>query len=84
MISAVLNRELEQVEYNNDQIFGLNMPISCPNVPSSILNPKKTWIDKEAYDNKANELAQAFNKNFDQFANNANKEILSAAPKVKV
>ena len=30
---------------------------------------------------KANELADAFNKNFAQFADNANKEILAAAPK---
>ena len=48
-----------------------------------ILNPKNTWKKKEAYDLKANELANAFNKNFQQFADNANKDILDAAPKIK-
>ena len=47
------------------------------------LNPKNTWENKEDYDIKANELANAFNKNFQQFADNANKEILNSAPKIK-
>ena len=61
--------------------FGLHMPTTCPNVPSEILSPRNTWQDKAAYDTKANNLADAFNKNFAQFANNANAEILDAAPK---
>ena len=57
------------------------MPNSCPNVPSEILNPKNTWENKNDYDFKAKELANAFNQNFKQFADNASKEILEAAPK---
>ena len=84
MITAILNNKLEYIEYNTHEVFGLNMPSSCPHVPSEILNPRNTWENKEDYDAKANELAHAFNKNFAQFANNANDEILSAAPKVAV
>jgi phosphoenolpyruvate carboxykinase (ATP) len=84
MISSILNGELENVEYNTHEVFGLKMPSSCPNVPSDILSPKNTWNDKDAYDTKANELANAFNKNFAQFAENANEEILEAAPKATV
>jgi phosphoenolpyruvate carboxykinase (ATP) len=84
MISSILNRELENVEYNTHEVFGLKMPNSCPNVPSDILSPKNTWNDKDAYDTKANELANAFNKNFAQFAENANEEILASAPKATV
>ena len=54
------------------------MPKSCPNVPSEILSPKNTWKDKNAYDKKANILAKAFNDNFIQFSDHANKEILNA------
>ena len=57
------------------------MPSSCPNVPSEILSPRNTWKNKAAYDAKANELANAFNKNFEKFADNANAEILEAAPR---
>ena len=84
MISSILNGELENVEYNTHEVFGLKMPNSCPNVPSDILSPKNTWNDKDAYDTKANELANAFNKNFAQFAENANEEILEASPKATV
>ena len=84
MITAILNEELEQSEYTTHEIFGLKMPKSCPNVPSNILNPRNTWENKQDYDIKANELANAFNKNFEQFAENAKEEILSAAPKTTV
>jgi len=84
MISAILNGELENVDYNTHEVFGLHMPTSCPNVPSDILSPKNTWEDKVSYEQKANELADEFNKNFSQFADYANEEILSAAPKAVV
>ena len=84
MITAILNGELDGAEYIKHEVISLNMPTSCPNVPYEILSPKNTWEDKNAYDSKANELADAFNKNFAQFADNANEEILAVAPKVTI
>ena len=81
MITAALNGELNHVEYEKDPIFGLNMPKSCPNVPSEILNPRNTWADPSAYDKKASELAALFNKNFALYSEFANEEIKAAAPK---
>ena len=81
MITAILNNELEKIKYIKHQVFGLNMPLSCPNVPDEILSPINTWGSQQEYLDKANELADAFNKNFEQFAENANDEILTAAPK---
>ena len=81
MITAILNNEINDVLYTKHEIFGLNMPNSCPNVPSELLNPKNTWENKNDYDLKAKELANAFNQNFKQFADNAREEILEAAPK---
>jgi len=81
MITAALNGELDQVETTQDPIFGLNIPTSVPNVPSEILVPKNTWSDATAYDKKASELANAFNKNFSQYVDFANDEIKSAAPR---
>ena len=82
MITAALSNQLNNVEYITHKVFGLNMPTSCPNVPSEILSPKNTWTDKSAYDEKANKLARAFNENFLQFSDHANDEILNAAPKI--
>ncbi|HXH17455.1 MAG TPA: phosphoenolpyruvate carboxykinase (ATP), partial [Chitinophagales bacterium] len=81
MITAALNGELDNVEYETHPIFGLHMPKSCPNVPSDVLNPRKTWADKDAYDNKANDLAEEFNRNFEKYASKAADDILKAAPK---
>lgn len=82
MITAAMNGELKDVEYKAHSVFGVLVPQSCPNVPAEILNPRDTWSDKEAYDKKANELAQLFIKNFEKYAAQANDEIRSAAPKV--
>lgn len=80
MISAALHGALNNVSYKNHEIFGVAIPLSCPNVPSEILDPKNTWSDKSAYDEKANNLAKQFVKNFEKFADKANAEILNAAP----
>lgn len=82
MITAAMNGDLDNVDYVPHAVFGVLKPQSCPGVPAEILNPRETWADKEAYDRKANELAQLFVKNFDKYAAQANDEILSAAPKV--
>ena len=82
MITAAMKGELNSVNFEAHPVFGVLMPQSCPNVPDEILNPRNTWADKEAYDKKANELAQLFIKNFEKYAAQANEEIRSAAPKV--
>ena len=80
MISSALEGMLDNVEYEKHEIFGLQMPKTCENVPSEVLNPKNTWKDKEAYDRKAKELSNFFRKNFSKFEENANEEIMNGAP----
>lgn len=84
MITAALTGQLDNVEYAKHEVFGLEMPVTCPEVPDEILTPRNTWADKSAYDAKALHLAEQFVKNFKQFEDNANEEILAAAPKVAV
>ena len=84
MITAALNGDLEKVQYETMPVFGLAMPKSCPGVPAEILNPRNTWGDKNEYDAKMNTLAASFIRNFAQYADFANEEILNAAPKVAV
>jgi phosphoenolpyruvate carboxykinase (ATP) len=81
LITEALNGNLDKVEYEVHPVFGVSIPKSCPNVPSEILNPRNAWKFKAEYDATANELAIAFNKNFEKFAAKAEKEILDAAPK---
>jgi phosphoenolpyruvate carboxykinase (ATP) len=84
LITSALNGELEKIKFDMLPVFNLSMPINCNGVPTEILNPRNTWKDKVAYDAKANELAKSFVKNFEQYSNVANEEIMTAAPTVVV
>ena len=79
MVSASLNGELEEVNYQPHPIFQVLVPGEVPGVPSQILNPKNTWDDPEAYEQQAQELARRFVENFQQFSN-ARPEIVAAGP----
>ena len=81
MITEALKGSLDQVAYEEHPVFGLNYPVTCPNVPDELLNPRNTWADKEEYDLQAQKLASKFEKNFEKFAANANEEILAGGPK---
>lgn len=82
MITAALEGKLDNVAYETHEVFGLEMPMTCAEVPTELLNPRNTWKDKAAYDSKANELAEKFVVNFEKFKSYAGEEILAAAPKV--
>ncbi|MFD2515673.1 phosphoenolpyruvate carboxykinase (ATP) [Pontibacter locisalis] len=84
MITAALNGQLDNVSYVKHPVFGVEIPTSCPNVPSEVLNPRDTWKDKEAYDAKAQDLASKFIKNFSKYSEYANQSILAGAPQVEV
>ena len=82
MITAALEGKLDHVEFEAHPVFGMNMPLSCPDVPAAILNPRNTWADKTAYDAAASNLAGQFIKNFEKYAGGVQEEILAAAPKI--
>lgn len=82
IITAVLNGDLADVEYGKLPVFHLAYPLSCPGVPSDVLNPKNTWRDKDAYDHHLIKLASLFKNNFKKFKDLASREILSGSPKL--
>ena len=67
IVSAALSGQLGGVKYRTDPIFGFDVPTSCPEVPAEMLDPKRTWSDRAAYDAKAKDLAGRFTKNFAKF-----------------
>jgi phosphoenolpyruvate carboxykinase (ATP) len=83
LISAALSGELVDVEYDYHEMFGFAYPLYCSSVPGIILNPKTSWTDEQAYDEKAHFLAEAFMKNFEKYSDYASEEILSGAPRLK-
>ena len=81
MVTAALTGSLDIVKFSHNDIFNLDVPTECPNVPSEVLEPRNMWIDKDAYDLSAKKLAQMFVDNFKKFDNISN-EIRLAGPKI--
>lgn len=84
MITAALTGQLDNVQYKEHEVFGLQMPLSCPDVPDELLDPKSTWSDKNAYDAQALKLAEKFVANFKKFEEGSSDEIKAAAPRLRV
>jgi phosphoenolpyruvate carboxykinase (ATP) len=82
MITAALDGKLDNVSYESHPVFGMAIPAECPGVPADVLNPRNTWEDKAAYDEKAKYLAGLFTRNFEKYSDGVSAEVLEAAPRV--
>ena len=66
IITAVLEGKLKEIPHDEDPLFHIRIPRSCPGVPSEILNPRNTWKDPVAFDKRAQKLAAEFAAHFDK------------------
>ncbi|MCG8372447.1 MAG: phosphoenolpyruvate carboxykinase (ATP) [Balneolales bacterium] len=82
MLTEAIDGKLEKVEYVKDPIFGFQIPIKVSGVSSKLLIPRYTWDDAHEYDRKAQQLAQMFIDNFEQFKDKCSDDINNAAPRV--
>jgi phosphoenolpyruvate carboxykinase (ATP) len=80
IIHAILDGSLRQVPTHHDALFNLAVPVTCPNVPTLILNPRKTWVDPVAYDAQAIKVSEMFHHNFKRFDGQVSPEIAAAGP----
>jgi phosphoenolpyruvate carboxykinase (ATP) len=83
MVTAAISGALDIVKYRHDDLLNLDIPTEVEGVPSEILDPKHTWVDKDSYDLSAKKLAQMFVENFRKFEN-VSDEIIEAGPKYSV
>lgn len=83
MINAVLNGDLGLYDYDHyhiHSVFGVAQPRECPGVPTSVLSPRTTWNDDDAYYTAAFKLTNAFRENFKKFEAFASEEIRRGGP----
>jgi phosphoenolpyruvate carboxykinase (ATP) len=80
MIRAALSGALDDVKYEHDPVFNLDVPTSCPDVPADVLNPRNTWTLKSDYDARAASLADMFRKNFKVFEADVAPDVRAAGP----
>jgi phosphoenolpyruvate carboxykinase (ATP) len=81
MLNAALEGKLDNVEYRKDELFGFEIPRTCPNVPEDVFDPSNAWGNKKDYWRKYDALASRYIENFKLFAAGVPKEILAAGPK---
>ena len=79
-IDAILADELDAAGTDVDPFFGIAVPRSCPRVPAPVLQPRSTWQDPVAYDEKARHLVQLFTAHFRGYEDEAT-DIATAGPK---
>jgi phosphoenolpyruvate carboxykinase (ATP) len=82
IIDAIHSGALAGVATQEDPVFGLAVPTSCPEVPTEMLQPRNTWADKAAYDEKARKVAQLFKDNFKKYESQASAEVRGGGPKI--
>ena len=81
MVRAALAGKLDGVEYRDDPVFKLSVPVSCPGVPENVLHPVNTWQDKEAFLKQAGKLASQFRNHFQKtFAGKVSDDIAAQCP----
>lgn len=81
IIDAIHNGDFDKVEWIKEERFNLQVPTSCPGMPASLLLPRNTWEEKKAYDQTLDKLVRLFNKNFAEYEELVNPEIVAAGPK---
>lgn len=82
LLNAVLEGELDNVEYYKDPIFGFQVPKKCPDVPDEVLFPAKAWVSEEEYWKKYRQLASRFIDNFKKFEETISKNVVDSGPKI--
>ncbi|MDD5933054.1 MAG: phosphoenolpyruvate carboxykinase (ATP) [bacterium] len=84
IIDAILNGSINNVPTKKIPYFDFEVPTELPGVATNILDPRDTYQNASEWDEKAQNLASLFIKNFSKYeTNEAGKALVKAGPKVK-
>ena len=83
IINAILDGSIDSAPTKNIPVFNLEAPTELPGVDPAILDPRDTYADPKDWDEKAEDLAGRFIKNFAKYADNAaGKALVAAGPQL--
>jgi phosphoenolpyruvate carboxykinase (ATP) len=67
ILDAIMAGSLDDITCCEDPVFHLMVPDSCPGIDDpTVLHPRNTWQDKNAYDERAKKLAGQFSAHYDK------------------
>ena len=79
LLSAALDGTLSNGAFRADTNFGFEVPTSVPGVADLLLDPRRTWEDKDAYDAQATKLVSMFSDNFEQYLPSIDNDVRAVA-----
>lgn len=83
IIDAILSGAIDKAPTKKIPYFDFEVPTELPGVDPAILDPRDTYADAKAWNEKAVDLAGRFIKNFAKYEGNAaGKALVSAGPKI--
>jgi phosphoenolpyruvate carboxykinase (ATP) len=81
ILDAIHSGELAKVEYETYDVFNLQVPKTCPKVPSELLNPKKAWTaGNDSFEREVKKLGREFIENFKKYESEATEDVVKAGP----
>ena len=81
ILNAILNGDIEKVNYEKDLYFGFDIPTTLSSIDPSLLDPLKAWDNIDQYHDTAKELVKKFQHNYEQY--DLGDDLLrSAGPKI--
>jgi len=81
IIDAIHSGALDDVPYETDPTFRLRFPTRCPGVPDEILDPSRSWADREEFHRTQAELAKLFQENFGKYSTMVTPDVIAQGPK---
>jgi phosphoenolpyruvate carboxykinase (ATP) len=81
IIDGIHSGQLADAPIAADPVFGFGTVTACPGVPSDVLQPRQTWVDKDAFDATAKKLSLLFRENFKKYEGNVRQDVRDAGPK---
>lgn len=83
IIDAIVDGSIDEAEGKTIPIFNFDVPMSLPNVDSSILDPRDTYSNADDWNEKARNLADLFITNFEEYTDNDHgKSLVAAGPQL--
>ena len=83
IIDAILSGDILKAPTKKIPYFDFEVPTELPGVATSILDPRDTYADAAQWDEKAQDLAGRFIKNFTKYeVDEAGKALVSAGPQL--
>ena len=80
IIDGIHSGALTEAPSMTDATFGFETITDCPGVPHEMMQPQLAWLDKSAYQQTAQSLAEQFRSNFKKYMDDADPEIVAAGP----